>query len=117
LLKYILCSKSRYKPKHTDCFNDLAFIKLFSEQLCLDTKKINEANSGPSAGSSFQDGLATPPTDFTELPMEASRDNATAQARAMPSANMTPTSTPQRSKKRKFYVVTRGRRTGVFDNW
>jgi hypothetical protein len=139
LLKFFLCSKSRYKPKFTDCFNDPAFLKLFSEQLSLDTKRLNEARSGPNA-SSLQDGLATPPTDFTELPdnldgsnhpvvgegnivfqdstMEASHDNATAQAPAMLSAsNMTPISQPKRSKKHKFYVLTRGRRTGVFDNW
>ena len=88
----------------------------------------------------MQDGLATPPATFTELPddldglnspvvcesnvvlqvstSQASRNNATAQARPMPPAqNMTPTSQAKYSKKRKFYVVTRGRRTGVFDNW
>lgn len=86
-------------------------------------------------------GLATPSAASTELPdnpdgsnspvvsegnivlqestMQASRDNPTAQVRAMPPSpaqNMTPTSRA-RSKKRKFYVVIRGRRTGVFDNW
>jgi hypothetical protein len=33
--------------------------------------------------------------------------------------NTTPTTSSRanRGKKHKFYVVTRGRRTGVFDNW
>jgi hypothetical protein len=65
LVVEILFSKSRYKPKPTECFNDPAFIEFFSQQLCLDAERSNdEANSCPNASASLQDGLATPPAAF-----------------------------------------------------
>ena len=67
-LKCFLSSKSHYKPKPTDCFNDPAFIKLFSQQLCLNAERSNKAKSGSKDIASLQDGLATPPATFTELP-------------------------------------------------
>ena len=149
-LKYILCSKSRYKCKHTDCFNDPAFIELFSK-LRVDADCLNKPNPAPKPSPSSQVGLATPPDTSINLPYtvdgssstlvdegntvqvlhDSTREgscNSTPQARVpipgvpahplvtAPAESMTSSGASYR-KKKKFYVVTRGRHTGVFDNW
>ena len=147
MVKYILCSKSRYKPKLTDCFNDPGFIQLFSQQLRLDAEQLdlNKANSRANPSLS-QGGLATLLVTFINLPetvaasgspavgegnivlhgatMQESCENASPQTPSQApiqattlAQNTTPTRRANRGKNNEFYVVTRGRCTGVFDSW
>lgn len=155
---YVLCSKSLYKkPKYTDCFNDPAFIKLFS-QLRVDDR-FNLDKPLPSS----QVGLATPPvTPATppntpiNLPDIINGSTVVVEGNTVPghrdstkqeSSDLTAPQAPapiagvsahplvpvaaenktagsssrtdgaSRSQKKKFYVVTCRKRTGVFNNW
>ena len=95
---------------------------------------MNKPNSNPS----LQAGLATPPETFVNLNLpnatdgsgssvesvvtedstiQSSSDDTTTKTGSHPAENMPPTSPTNRTSPRKFYVVTRGKRTGVFDNW
>ena len=90
---------------------------------------MNEPNSTANPNSSLQAGLATPPETSINSPdiTDGPGFNTIAKAQAPnqtipklpqvmpPAENMTPAS--RGNCKKKFYVVTRGRRTGVFDNW
>ena len=149
LLKiYVLRSKSR--SKYTDCFNDPAFIRLFSH-LRVNADRFNLEKPNPLPSS--QVGLATPPdTPIIILPetidgstvagegntvpvlhdstKQGSCDSTSQAPAPIPSVpahplvlvaaenkTTTPTSGVSRRQNKKFYVVTRGKRTGVFNNW
>jgi hypothetical protein len=60
--------------------------------------------------SVFEHSRATPPAEsMTHVPEHPRA--------APPAGSMTPNSRANRKNKKKFYVVTRGRRTGVFNSW
>lgn len=148
LLKiYDLRSKSR--SKYTDCFNDPAFIRLFSHlRVNADRFNLDKPNPLPSS----QVGLATPPDTPIKLPEIIDGSTVAGEGNTVPvlhnstkqgscdstpqalapipgvpahplvpvaaeNKTTTPTSGASRSQKKKFYVVTRGKRTGVFNNW
>ena len=71
---------------------------------------MQESSDSSTRGPSLQESCenATPQT------LSQALIQATTPASAK---NTTPTSQANNRKKQKFYVVTRGRRTGVFDNW
>ena len=150
LRNYVLCSESHYNPKNTDCFNDPAFIELFSRlRVNADRFNLDKPNPSPKPSPSSQVGLATPPDTSINLPdidvstvvgesntvlvlhdsTKQGSCDSTPQALApilgVPACplvlaaaeNKTPTSGASRSKKKKFYLVTRGKRTGMFNNW
>lgn len=124
-IKISFLSKSRRKLKHTDCFNSPAFIELF-KKLRLEGEG-SDLNNQPGSNSTVDNIVlqdSTTPSSCDHTTGQAGVPNHTLPKPprvTLPAENTSPTATvtsgTDRKSRKKFYVVTCGRRTGVFDNW
>lgn len=121
-IKIYFFSKARRKLKHTDCFNSPAFIELFKKlRLEGDGYDLNKQPGSNSTVDNIVLQDSTTPSSCDHTTGQANHTLPKPPRVTLPAENTAPTATvtngTNRKSRKKFYVVTRGKRTGVFDNW